>query len=309
MKQAIFTVVNGAWINQLNIFVESWYKDKPDDVDYILVHDGTIGLEDLNHKPDLMVELEEKWLNSLVKTEAHRFLKPSWKINCGRIFIMDLYKEKYDKLIYFDADTVVVDLQAFLNYHPQKSIAAVEAEFTRESISIVDDETGFGLTNKLRILEQRRLNPSGYVNNGVLIINTAKLRNLPFNISEVFIRTFGRLEFIDQDFINLVFSKDIEYLDRSYNFIPLPILRDSTGAVIQYGEATQNYFNKPLDRLKAIHYISGWRPWEPTEELKSEVLNVNKIVEIYNELIERTPKIYNMFRRSVKENSKYYIRK
>ena len=309
MKQAIFTVVNSTWKNELNIFVESWIQDKPSDVDYILVHDGSIDPSMLNHQPDILTILPEELVDRLTRTDVHRFLKTGWQINCGRIFVMDMFKDKYDKLLYFDADTLVVDLPALLRYTPVKTIAAVEAEFTRESIEIVDKETGFGLASKVRILEQRRLNPSGYVNNGVMIINTSNLRKLPFNISELFIRTFGHLVFIDQDFINVAFSNDIEYLDRSYNLIPFPTLRDSDNNPIEYGTKSQEYFDQPLSDLKVIHYISGWRPWQPTKINKAKMLNVDRLIEIYLEVFNRTPNLDQEFRRSVKENFRDYIRK
>lgn len=308
MKQAIFTVVNRRWVNELNIFVESWYKDKPSDVDYVLVHDGSITLDLLNYQPDVVLTLPQEQINRLKQTDLHRFLKDGWQINCGRIFIMDMLKDKYDKLLYFDTDTLVVNLQALLNYNPKKTIAAVEAEFTRQSIDIIDREIGLGLAKKIRILEQRRLNPNGYVNSGVMIINTKNLRNLSFNISEVFIRTFTNLVYIDQDFINLLFSEDIEYLDRSFNFIPLPTLRNSDGEVVKYGPKSQEYIDKYLDDLKVIHYISGWRPWLPSDTVKHETLDVTPIMQIYAEVIKRTPNIDKRFFKSFEENYKSYAK-
>lgn len=310
MKQAIFTVVNGAWVNELNIFVESWIRNKPADVDYILVHDGTLNTERLNHQPDILTTIPQEYIKRLKQGEGevHKALKKGWEINSARIFIMDIYKDVYDKLIYFDADVLVVDLQAFLEYTPVKLIAAVEAEFTRESIEIVEKETNFRLANKIRILEQRRLNPLGYVNNGVMIINTVKLRSLPFNLSEMFVRTFGQLAFIDQDFINLVFSNDIEYLDRSFNYIPLPMLRDSKGTLVKYGKDAQKYYDKPVGNLKAIHYISGWRPWLISDTPKYEILNVKPVMDVYMQALERTPNVDKRFYRSAQENYGTYVK-
>lgn len=309
MKQAIFTVVNSKWRNELNVFTQSWYHSKPADVDYILVHDGKVDPVNLNHQPDVVLTIPESYVKRLQISDKHTYLKPGWEIISARIFILDILKDKYDKLLYLDADTLVVDLPALLTYFPQKTIAAVEAEFSRESIDIIDQEIGFGLGKKIRILEQRRLNPSGYVNSGVMIINTERLRNLPFNISELFVRTFKELVFIDQDFINLAFSNDIEYLDRSYNYIPLPVLKDSSNNLVKYGQVAQEYYNRPLTDLKVIHYISGWRPWQPSATPKYEVLDVSPVMKIYREVVDNTPGIDETFRRSVEENYSSYVKK
>lgn len=309
MKQAIFTVVNGAWINELNVFVESWIKDKPSDVDYILVHDGTLDTSRLNHQPDLLTVIPKNYINRLQKSEAHRYLKTGWKINSARIFMMDILKGNYDKLLYFDADTIVVDLPAFLDYCPEKTIAAVEAEFTRESIGMVSEDTGLNLSGKVRIIEQRLLNPSGYINNGVMIIDANRLRNIPFNISELFIRTFKELVFIDQDFINLAFSEDIEYLDRSFNVIPLPTMEGPDKEVVEYSTQVQEYYDRAVSSAKAFHYISGWRPWQPSKLAKSDILDVTVAMEAYMKVIRRTPNIDPNFAKSAEENYLTYVRK
>lgn len=302
MRTAIFTIINNSWIDIFNVFIESWIHDKPTNVDFILFHDDTFDLNSLNYKPDYFIKIPND-VYLLKKQKNQIFHKTNWHINSSRIFIIEEYKNIYDQMIYLDADTIVLDINSLINYESDKSICAVKNEFTEEIIELLQKYNKIDIKRYKRYTDQIEINPNGYINAGVLILNMTKIRKLPFNIKTLFIKMFPTLTFNDQDFINIIFSNDIEYLDREYNYMPLPILKNKNSEIIIYDDKIKSLYSSYDNKLKVIHYLSGWRLWDNSIlNEKSKLLNIDKIIYEYMKFFHKTNNLSINFTKKVLYN-------
>jgi len=294
IKIAILTTINKDWIDIFNVFVESWIIDKPKNVDFIVYHNGGVNLEMMNHKPEFLKEFEETKLKKLMEFTNHKHYKPGWSIMAARIFALEELRDKYDYLLYLDADTIVCDLPALLSLRTESYLIAVKSEFSDDSAELIQKCLNINISSYLRHEEQLNINPNNYINAGVMMFNLNKVNSLPFNISTLFIYSFPNLPFIDQDFINLIFSKNIEIVDRSYNFCCPPILvvdKKHTPFTSEIISHYMNYMDKPI----VIHYINGWRPWDVSYVEKYDIFPFDKMIKIYLDVFYRTPNLNQSF--------------
>jgi lipopolysaccharide biosynthesis glycosyltransferase len=316
MSKCIFTVVNDEWVDILNVFTEAWIRDKPKNVDYILYHDGTVDYATLNHKPDVFKEINPellKHLNYILNNRDEKITIEGLKgfnlsIMAARIFALEELKTEYDYSLYLDADVIVRDLSSLLSLKPTASIAAVECEFSLEAIALIKHYMKIDLKARLRYAERHYYSPHGYINAGVMMFNNNKINyKLPFNISKLFIHCVSSLKFLDQDFINMLFAYDIEYLDRSYNFCCPPILYDSENKVIPYPKEIIDYYLEALDDSKVIHYIAGWRPWHPITCIKkADIFPFAKVVPHWLDVFKKTPSLRSFFVDKINQTSDYF---
>jgi lipopolysaccharide biosynthesis glycosyltransferase len=294
VKIAIVATINKDWIDIFNVFVESWIKDKPKDVDFIVYHGGDVKLEMMNYEPNILKEVGKDKLETLNKLTNHKHYKPGWNIMASRIFALEELRSKYDYLLYLDADTIVCDLPSLLSLRTESYLIAVESEFVDETAELIQQYLTVDVSKYLTYKEQRYINPNGYINAGVMMFNLNKVNSLPFDISIMFISCFSNLPFIDQDFINLLFSNDIEIVDRSYNFCCPPALVVDK-SIVPYSKEIVNHYLKYLDKPKVIHYINGWRPWDIGYTKKSDIFPFDKILTFYLDVFRRTPNLNQLF--------------
>ena len=153
------------------------------------------------------------------------------KLSYLRCYFSKVLKE--DKILYLDADTLVVDNIEKLWDIDLDILAGVHegGEWNKHLWT-------YGLDNT-------------YINSGVLLMNLKGIREERLDDSMIYLLNNNRFAFPDQDVINLVCRNRIHYLSNIYNSA------ETTGIV---------------DNAKIIHYIRGNKGWVKGS-LRSEIWN------------------------------------
>lgn len=150
-----------------------------------------------------------------------------------RLFIPALFPD-YDKIVYADCDTVLLDDIAKLyetdigeNYIgavADRAVASVPAfiDYTKNALGIDGDK---------------------YFNSGVIVMNLRKLREIDFY--ERFRRVLGSYDFVvapDQDVLNLICKDKVYYFEEAWNQMPIGGAQTATTP-------------------KLVHYNLSLKPW------------------------------------------------
>jgi len=151
-----------------------------------------------------------------------------------RLFLPEMFPE-YDKAIYIDADTVILDDVAKL----------FETDLEGNVIGGVQDGSIMGVEIFVKYYrDYSGINPLEYINSGMLLLDMRKLREL--KLSENFLRLYNKyhLESLcpDQDYINVLCHDKIKLLDPGWNSMP------------SCSEA-------PVEHPKIVHYNLFEKPW------------------------------------------------
>jgi len=101
-----------------------------------------------------------------------------------------------------------------------------------------------------------------YVNSGVLLFNIPLMRE-NFDLDDMF-RFMGvcglKLEFPDQDLINVYFKDSLKYAPREYNFTTEYV---GTGDFLKY-IFSPGYRRSERERVVIAHYMGKCKPWKPS---------------------------------------------
>ncbi|MBR2343788.1 MAG: glycosyltransferase family 8 protein [Clostridia bacterium] len=143
-----------------------------------------------------------------------------------RLFIASLFPE-YNKVLYLDCDLVVLgDVSELYNMPIGNNIlAAAPEEFVRS-------------TPEFRLYAERALgvNPDGYVNAGVLVINTEAFRK--YGIEERFVELISRYDFDlldpDQAYLNYLCDGKIFSLPSGWNKEPMAYPCEGKKNIVHY---------------------------------------------------------------------------
>lgn len=162
--------------------------------------------------------------------DIQKFNIPDWRGNQianARLFYQSIINvDKIDKLLYLDADTIVVgDLGDLSNYNNQ--------------IMAVRDAT---LRTYMKKLEVNK-----YYNSGVLLFDVESWKNGLFEEKIIKFLREGynyKFNFPDQDVLNLALSEDISDLDYKYNMGPYFMIKNDW--LLKF------YFN---EKLRQIGYL------------------------------------------------------
>ena len=149
-----------------------------------------------------------------------------------RMFIADMFKE-YDKALYLDSDTVILDDVAKLYFKKLKDnyVGAI----TDKVVS--SNEVFQRYTKEVLGIKAKR-----YFNAGILLMNLSKFRQ--DNFYEKFIELLRKYKFVvaqDQDYLNVICKDKVKYI--SYRWNTMPICEEE----------------KKLPSL--IHYNLTLKPW------------------------------------------------
>lgn len=151
-----------------------------------------------------------------------------------RLFIPELFPQ-YDKVIYLDADLVVPgDISQLYREHLGTKLVGAVADYSIQKIApfmrYIDEYVGVDHQN--------------YVNSGVLLLNSKRLREV--NLADRFLDMVAQygLETVapDQDYLNSLCWYGIHYLDPEWNAMPSECLRF-------------------MDNPQIIHFNLGSKPW------------------------------------------------
>lgn len=181
-----------------------------------------------------------------------------------RLFIPDLFPQ-YDKAIYIDSDTVVVDdiAKLYNNDLDNKLFAAC----TDSSIQYVDKMVKY-------IKEVLALDPKKYINSGMLVLNSKAFRDEHF--IDHFMHLLEQYHFDciapDQDYLNEIGDGRILHLDPRWDAMP----NENTEPISKPGLIHYNLFFKPW-HFKDVQYNAYFWIYASStpfyEELKGELDN------------------------------------
>lgn len=257
MKKVIFCTSDKAYIDTFNVFVNTWIHDKPKDVDLILFHTDHINQQDVH--PDVILRPVPNH-HIICGIEGSRYYAEETALLAARLLVLDEIKYEYDWIAYFDTDTVIHDIDAVLSVTPSHTLAAVGCEFTEESHAIIDKYYDFELQKGNPSEFAHLMNPDYYFNSGVLFFDAIKLRNKPA-MAPLFSLCGDKLHFPDQDFLNVFFKDDVEWLPSKFNAAPLPPIFTDDARVVVYIEPHAQYHKNYLSNAVVIHYVSHSKPW------------------------------------------------
>jgi len=173
-----------------------------------------------------------------------------------RFFIPELFPQ-YDKILYFDADILVLDdISKFYSEDISNEYAgAVQDMWIEEHL-----ESGAKVFDGVSFDEyfEKKLHKKTlkYFNAGILLLNLAKIRqdNVVDRLWE-FTRQNSPLHFQDQDVLNAVFEGYVKFVDIKWN-----TLKD-----VEYlGKVLKNKQHKNMcKKVKPgiVHYVGSNKPW------------------------------------------------
>ena len=153
------------------------------------------------------------------------------KLSYVRCYFSKLLKE--DKILYIDADAIVIDnIEELWNIDLKDNVLAgvkEPGEWSRH-LGTYDMD-------------------NNYINTGVLLMDLKKIRDEKLDDSMIYLLNHNKYYFPDQDVINLVCRNRIKYIRNIYNST------ETTGFV---------------DNAKIVHYIRGRKGWIETSP-RSEI--------------------------------------
>ncbi len=161
-----------------------------------------------------------------------------------RLFIPELFPQ-YDKVIYLDADLVVPgDISELYQEHLGTKLVGAVADYSIQKIApfmrYIDRYVGVDHQN--------------YVNSGVLLLNSKRLREV--NFAGCFLEMVSQygLETVapDQDYLNALCWYGIHYLDPEWNAMPSECLRHMDDPqIVHFNLASKPWLNEsvPYDEI------------------------------------------------------------
>lgn len=176
-----------------------------------------------------------------------------------RLFIPELFPQ-YNKCIYLDADTVISgDISKLYNEDLKDNYMGCVTD-----LSTIDNEILANYFENVVGVPKDK-----YINSGVLLMNSQKLREL--NFGERFLELYQKYQFDviapDQDYINSMCYGHIKYLSDIYDAMPNPNNEEVKNPII-------------------IHYNLFLKPWQYDEvQYKDYFWKFAKKVPYYEELI------------------------
>lgn len=202
--------------------------------------------------------LQECIKDELENTEAYTLLGIS---TFARLFLADIMPKNIEKVLYLDADTLVLNSLDEL----------FEIDLKENFVGGVVDGVAANITKSF-FKGETKTKP--FINAGVLMINLKEWRKKnPADISIELIRNYPEKNFLnDQNIINIISGDDVLLLDPKYNvmsesfYVPYEKtlkLNSYFGPINEFYSHEQ--MNKSLENPVIVHFITQlWdRPWMP----------------------------------------------
>lgn len=176
-----------------------------------------------------------------------------------RFFIPDIFSD-YSKIIYLDADIIVLDDLSKLFTEDINDYYAGVVEDTYLSLCICDKERKTSVRpdlNYCQYLKQKlKKTNTKYFNAGILLLNLDKIRNTTNNLWNFTFKE-SPLEFLDQDVLNSLWENNVKYLDYKWNIskglnAQIPAIKD---------KRIRKYLKKIYKKPSIYHYVGNDKPW------------------------------------------------
>ena len=193
--------------------------------------------------------------------------------NAYRLLAADLFGGSVERILHLDADILITgDISEFYSTDFEDNYLAACEDFLPEWIR----------RNKCH--EVARDENTSFLNAGVLLFNISKLSadGFYYSVYAEIVKKYPnlRIEYPDQDLLNLLFCDKTKYMNRiKYNYAPF-----------FYRTNDKEHFYDSLEELKEncsiIHMICGSKPWE---NISREAID-----ELWWEYAKRTPFYHEM---------------
>lgn len=193
-----------------------------------------------------------------------------------RIFIPVMFPQ-YDKCIYIDADTIInEDISQLYNEKLENNYLGCVVDK-----STIDNEKLASYFEEVVGIPKDK-----YINSGVLLMNSKKLREV--DLANKFLDLYTKYQFDvvapDQDYLNALCYNNIKYLDEKYDAMPNPN-------------------NKKIKNPVIIHYNLFLKPWQYDEvQYKEYFWKYAKDIPYYEEIKKIKD---NYSEKDKKEDEKY----
>lgn len=265
----VFFAIDNGYAPLLAVAVESLLENANKDYFYkiYVIHEDLTNenkekLESLkNNNSEIIFEEMNRNLKSITNKEGHKLRADYFTLTIFfRLFIPDMFKE-YDKAIYIDSDVVVPgDISKLYNIDLEDNLIGGCVDLSIKGI----EEIKYNFKNAVGV------DPSRYINSGVLLLNMKKLREK--KLSEKFLYLLDKYNFNtiapDQDYLNALCKDKIKYLDKSWNAMPAK------------GQ-------KLLENPNLIHYNLFAKPWHYKDVgYKEYFWDYAKKTPYYNKLLD-----------------------
>lgn len=178
-----------------------------------------------------------------------------------------------DKVIYLDGDIVVTGDVAELYDYPIDEKMLISGVRT----------PGFSTNRKIKNeITKKGLDYKEYINAGILIFNSRKLREEDFK--PIFMSHIDKQYiFQDQDILNITCRGRIGYLPLKFNFSGM-IRQEVKEKYISIGLSTQSQIDEAIDSPVILHY-AGAKPWREFTARWNEWISYYKKTPFYSQLL------------------------
>lgn len=205
------------------------------------------------HNTDLILKLKEKYNCDIhfidmknAFSDMTMYLQHITSPTYYRLLAIDFLPKEYDKCIYLDVDICVCkDLSELYDIDIGDNYIGACRNFT--PLTLVRER-----------LKKLNLDPDKYFNAGVLLINAKKWRDFDlkskcFHVAE----TYPKLDYMDQDILNIVCKDSIKWLEHKWNFMwHFLFIQD------KMSEQDKLLYTQAQENLAIIHYTSDKKPWK-----------------------------------------------
>lgn len=210
--------VDENYIRQLEAVVRSIKAHTKSDVTFYIIGVKKVDFEAICiEKPDISIITHPNIMRHITNTATYRLFAP---------FIL----KEVDKVIYLDADLIVLDDIAKLWEYEPKYVAGVQ--------------------DPMYIKQARKNNLHHlYINSGVMVMNLKNLRKINWLECIKATQSGYNLSLLDQDIINIALQDEIEHLPLKWNVFAKV-----------YPETTCDMI-KVRDNPSIIHWCGRDKPW------------------------------------------------
>lgn len=162
-----------------------------------------------------------------------------------RLFIADMFKE-YNKVIYLDSDTIVLDdISKLYNYNIKDNYVG----------AITDKVVNSNDTFKKYSKEVLGIKAKKYFNAGVIVMNLKMFRENNFYESFINLLSFYKFKVAqDQDYLNIICKDKIKYISNSWNVMPVRKEKRKKPSLIHY-----NLTMKPWHYIDIPYSLYFWK--------------------------------------------------
>ena len=201
---------------------------------------------------------------------------------CFRLFIPEIYPE-YNKAIYIDSDTVVLeDIAKLYSDDMGDNLISAVSDGAVQSIDIFKDyvEKVVGVSDY-----------NYYFNAGMIVMNLKELREYKFQEKFLYLLEKIRFEVAqDQDYLNRLCKGRVKLIDSSWNTMPIMGIQDKQPKIIHYNLGAkpwyfddvpyQEYFWNAAEKTEFYNEIRNYKNEYTEEDKQRDDANSAKLIEL-----------------------------